>query len=79
VALNAEYDANFVVIAGSAQGSQKVGIGAAAWVSTFARDTKAYIGNGATVTADGDVSVSAELTETIWAVTAGVAVAEKSP
>ena len=72
VDLNAEYDANFVVIAGSAQGSQKAGIGAAAWVGAFSRDTKAYIGSGATVTADGDVNISADLNETIWAVTAGV-------
>jgi len=68
----ADQDSNFVIVGGSASGSKKVGIGAAAGVLVFDRNVDAYIGAGAEVTADGDVLVDADLNETVWAVAAGV-------
>lgn len=71
----AEDTTSAVTIAGSLALSGSAGIGVGVDVSTYNKTTKAYIDSGVVATIDGNINVSANATEDLTSVAAGISAA----
>ncbi|RCK41447.1 hypothetical protein TH25_23770, partial [Thalassospira profundimaris] len=71
VSLDAKSDSNVITVSGAAGGAI-VGVGAAANVTTIAKETQAWIGEDAKVDANRDVTVDANSDDNIVSVTVSV-------
>lgn len=74
VTVGATDDTSIISIAGSLAVGGSAGVGVGADVGVYNKHTNAYIGSGVTVDADGDIQVSANTSEDLISVSAGIAV-----